>query len=53
MILKASLFANGYPLSGSRYLAGAPVTAQIKDKGPLAFADPATTGNLLPLSVST
>jgi hypothetical protein len=52
MILKASLFANGCPLSGSRYLAGAPVTAQTKDTESFAFEEPATTG-ILPVGVST
>ena len=40
MILKASLLANGWPLSGSRYLAGAPVTAQTRETGPFALEDP-------------
>jgi hypothetical protein len=46
------LLANGYPVRGSLYFAGAPVTAQTKETGPFAFAEPTTTGTF-PNEVST
>jgi hypothetical protein len=48
IILKASLFANGYPVRGSLYLAGAPVTEQVNEIGPLALDEPGTTGCFVP-----
>ena len=52
MILNASLLAKGWPLRGSRYLAGAPVTAHTSDIGPFVFEKPVTT-ETLPAGVST
>jgi hypothetical protein len=52
IILKASLFANGYPVRGSLYLAGAPVTAQFRDTRPKVFPDPYTIAVLVPFWVS-